>query len=893
MPRPIQYHSFRVKFTLNRSSDSPETKSLQSSCNIFVARVPTQFFSIGNSENCDFIVEGSEDPHCTFNFQNDALVVLAKAEIRISAESIDKTLQAGEYYKLMFTEKKLTDLDSLLDCKLQIDPDFSMQIEVRLPKENLSLPDQTALQNQYGQLTKINEGDSCLIYLTEDLHIIKVLRKIRFDRERDWLEIAGKIQLSDADILPDIMQINPGPPCHLHMEYFAGEPLSNYIARQGRIEYKEALSLIRRMASGLQAMQQQRYICTTLLPSDILRASDGILRIGGFALSLGKDIPKPYLQYVAPEIINRQAGDIKSAIFSLGVIGYRLLTGKFPFRNNKEYLQTVSRENFIDRYRLQRSSVHITPQISELLESMLSFDAQDRPAPQEILEWLQEISDLEMWKNYLAIRDSLDQIDSRFCLQVVRSPLPQQVKLFAVNEDKPIVIGRIGDIRIAGDAKISRRHAEAIVKKGECRLKDLGSRNGIFLDSQKVSEMRIASGTSFDLGLTTFCFWDCQKIKNTTRILTQYVREEISSPADTAVPPVPSEATTCSDAEITSPLEQMTPLMQDGIDLESRKITSRKLKQFYDDYLPESEPAESPVSIESGTGEIKQGDFAVRRRQDLRTYQKILTTLSGLMLCLAGAILFLAFPQTTRKKNAPAKVDFTPPAKSVPANAPVETAAAEKQIVFSLEARFLQIDRLQISGKTIYPKFALSIEDTKRNQLLQMQLVTQQQMYHEVLSIPRVQEYLQIHTCTPDHTRRSFRVYCPAKYLVRHKLILSSQFLFSGCRQLEKITCRFLTSQDRQLLEKDLNQWEDRLANYFMVKLPITSKNFGRYAVRMRKIFDTLTKFAFKLRGFLLYRFPHCPGVDKFSTAVELAQANENLRTFLQLSRKIWGQKSV
>jgi DNA-binding CsgD family transcriptional regulator len=51
---------------------------------------------------------------------------------------------------------------------------------------------------------------------------------------------------------------------------------------------------------------------------------------------------------------------------------------------------------------------------------------------------------------------------------------------------------------------VSRRHAELIVSRDEVRIRDLGSRNGTFLNDEPVSEGRVAVGDRLKFGLTTY-----------------------------------------------------------------------------------------------------------------------------------------------------------------------------------------------------------------------------------------------------------------------------------------------------------------------------------------------------------------------------------------------------
>ena len=69
--------------------------------------------------------------------------------------------------------------------------------------------------------------------------------------------------------------------------------------------------------------------------------------------------------------------------------------------------------------------------------------------------------------------------------------------------DKPIVIGRGRecDWSVAGvDPSMSGRHAELFVKHGTLRIRDLGSRNGLYFHGQRIQERRLVAGDEILLG---------------------------------------------------------------------------------------------------------------------------------------------------------------------------------------------------------------------------------------------------------------------------------------------------------------------------------------------------------------------------------------------------------
>ncbi len=71
-----------------------------------------------------------------------------------------------------------------------------------------------------------------------------------------------------------------------------------------------------------------------------------------------------------------------------------------------------------------------------------------------------------------------------------------------------VVIGRgtLNDIVIAGDAMVSRRHAQMRAVAGGHEIEDLGSANGLFVNEHRVARATLRSGDRIRLGATEFLY---------------------------------------------------------------------------------------------------------------------------------------------------------------------------------------------------------------------------------------------------------------------------------------------------------------------------------------------------------------------------------------------------
>lgn len=122
---------------------------------------------------------------------------------------------------------------------------------------------------------------------------------------------------------------------YIVQEFVDGPNLREYLQR-GQLETGEIIDILMQVSKGLSGAHGEGVIHNDLKLENILISGEGV-KLVDFGLSLfGKeDIMSGSLPYSAPEAIERRA-EPASDIWSVGVIGYRLLTGQLPFRSSQE-----------------------------------------------------------------------------------------------------------------------------------------------------------------------------------------------------------------------------------------------------------------------------------------------------------------------------------------------------------------------------------------------------------------------------------------------------------------------------------------------------------------------------------------------------------------------------
>ncbi len=173
------------------------------------------------------------------------------------------------------------------------------------------------------------------------------------------------------------------------MEHFEAGDLKQRI--EHRFSTIQAMKYLKELVSGLLAIDKKQYVHRDLKPSNVMFRSDGALAIIDFSVAKslafesgitleGEVVGTPY--YMSPEQAVGDPVDIRSDIYSLGIILYEMLLGRKPFY--AQDLQELIRMQI--EQALPELPVHLHS-FNELLEKMTAKD------PQERFQNVQELSD--------------------------------------------------------------------------------------------------------------------------------------------------------------------------------------------------------------------------------------------------------------------------------------------------------------------------------------------------------------------------------------------------------------------------------------------------------------------------------------------------------------------
>ena len=198
----------------------------------------------------------------------------------------------------------------------------------------------------------IGHGGMSTVWLADDVRhdrevAIKVLRPEFSDnneflsRFRNEAEAAESISSDNVVATYDYRELedNGRTFCYMALEYIRGESLADLLAREKALPETLALDVMEQASHGLSAIHHMGLVHRDIKPGNLMITQNGQVKITDFGIAkAAAAVPLTRTgmvvgtaQYVSPE----QAQGIKvtaaSDVYSLGVVGYELLSGKRPF----------------------------------------------------------------------------------------------------------------------------------------------------------------------------------------------------------------------------------------------------------------------------------------------------------------------------------------------------------------------------------------------------------------------------------------------------------------------------------------------------------------------------------------------------------------------------------
>lgn len=278
-----------------------------------------------------------------------------------------------------------------------------------------ALPGPMVLSNRYYLEKRIGRGAMGQVYLARDDNIgkkvaVKTVRQdilnsddlqegeaiARFEREA---RAAASIRHPHCVDVTDFGKTEDGV-FYLVMEYVEGETLHRLLRREGTLEVKRAVNLLKQISEGVEAAHEAGILHRDLKPANIFimkkrsSGADGFVKVGDFGLAkivsqTVTDISSNATpssrgiigtpEFMSPEQMQPELGvDVRSDIYAIGTIAYLMLGGKTPFTG--DMMQLVMQKVMQTPPPLSTLRTDIPKNIEVAIMRSIEKDAAARPA---------------------------------------------------------------------------------------------------------------------------------------------------------------------------------------------------------------------------------------------------------------------------------------------------------------------------------------------------------------------------------------------------------------------------------------------------------------------------------------------------------------------------------
>ena len=136
-----------------------------------------------------------------------------------------------------------------------------------------------------------------------------------------------------------------GEDYYMVMEFVPGRTLEAIIRESGRLAPSRAVDILRQALEGMAHAHKMGVLHRDIKPANIMITGDGRVKVTDFGIARvlgtarmtreGRIIGT--LEYIAPERIRGEEADIRSDLYSAGIVLYEALTGRLPFISDTDF----------------------------------------------------------------------------------------------------------------------------------------------------------------------------------------------------------------------------------------------------------------------------------------------------------------------------------------------------------------------------------------------------------------------------------------------------------------------------------------------------------------------------------------------------------------------------
>ncbi len=360
----------------------------------------------------------------------DCMYVLASGEVEIPVQARGRgafsvTLGPGQIFgemALLTGEPRFTDVLARTDClclKLDKDAVYDLigvepgvaRLLTTILGKRLVESGQIDQVGKYRLVGELGSGGMSTVY--EGLHpslerpvAIKMLSHELVCRPHFIDQFRREARILATLSHPNIVEVLDTEEAYatlfIIMEKLSGVNLERFIANQGKCEADQARDILRQVASALHFAHSRGVVHRDIKPSNIMITPEGRVKLTDFGIAVHRegessmddeaeedeeitDSVTGTPAYMAPEQILGQALDGRSDIYALGIVGYKMLAGKTPFRGSDK--SVLVQQVQLDLPDIRRLCPDVPEDLAQLVSRATAKDPEDRfQSAAEILE---------------------------------------------------------------------------------------------------------------------------------------------------------------------------------------------------------------------------------------------------------------------------------------------------------------------------------------------------------------------------------------------------------------------------------------------------------------------------------------------------------------------------
>jgi serine/threonine protein kinase/tetratricopeptide (TPR) repeat protein len=266
------------------------------------------------------------------------------------------------------------------------------------------------LGKRYEIQDQLGEGGMGAVYKAKDLELERVvaLKVIRpelagrpeiLQRFKQELILARKITHRNVIRIFDLGESEGIK--YITMEFIEGRDLKSLMLEQGKLSSEQAVNIIQQMCLALEAAHSEGVVHRDLKPQNVMLDKQGKASVMDFGIArslepggmtqTGALIGTP--EYMSPEQVRGEHPDVRSDLFTVGIIFYELLSGQMPYRADTA-MATMFKRTKEPAMPVRQLNSSVPQYLSDVVAKCLEME------PAERYQSAREIYDaLEAWKS--------------------------------------------------------------------------------------------------------------------------------------------------------------------------------------------------------------------------------------------------------------------------------------------------------------------------------------------------------------------------------------------------------------------------------------------------------------------------------------------------------------